>query len=80
LSGGAFNPAVATGPTILHAIVSHGTAKYLWLYWVADLLGAVLASVVFRVTNTKEYRKAAAIAQIQIDNNSYQQVSSDDTQ
>jgi len=64
LSGGAFNPAVATGPTILNAIVNKGTAKYLWLYWVGELFGASLASIVFRLTNTKEYRKAAAIAQI----------------
>jgi len=64
LTGGAFNPAVATGPTILHCIVSEGTAKHLWLYWIGEILGAILASVVFRLTNTKEYRKAAAIAQI----------------
>ncbi len=62
--GGAFNPAVATGPTILHCIVSEGTARHLWLYWIGELLGAVCASMVFRLTNTKEYRKAAAITQI----------------
>jgi len=63
ISGGAFNPAVATGPTIVNAFVNGGTFKYLWIYWVAELLGAALASAVFRLTNDKEYRQHAAIAQ-----------------
>ncbi len=29
-----------------------------------EVLAAILAAVVFRVTNTKEYRKAAAIAAV----------------
>jgi glycerol uptake facilitator-like aquaporin len=72
ISGGAFNPAVATGPTILNAIVNKGTAKYLWVYWLSELLGASLAAVVFRVTNTREYRRAAAIAKtVPIENEGY---------
>jgi len=62
LSGGAFNPAVATGPTILNGIVNKGTFKYLWVYWLADLVGATCAAVVFRLTNPSEYRKQAAVA------------------
>jgi aquaporin Z len=63
ISGGAFNPAVATGPTILHGIVNQGPFQHLWLYWVAELLASALASVVFRMTNDKEYMHQAAIAQ-----------------
>jgi len=62
LSGGAFNPAVATGPTILNGIVKKGTFKYLWIYWVGDLAGATFAAVVFRLTNPSEYRAQAAVA------------------
>jgi len=68
ISGGAFNPAVATGPTIIHAIVSKGEWKNLWLYWVADLLGAFFASIVFRLTNSTEYRHQAAIAHTSVIN------------
>jgi len=77
ISGGAFNPAVATGPTILNCIVNGGTAKYLWLYWVAGILGGCAASMFFRLTNTKEYRKAAAIAQIQRNGEEYTPLTSD---
>jgi len=62
LSGGAFNPAVATGPTIINGIVNKGTFKYLWVYWLGDLAGATFAAVVFRLTNPSEYRAQAAVA------------------
>jgi len=63
ISGGAFNPAVGTGPNIIHTAFGDGnSAKYIWLYWVGPLLGSALASFVFRITNTSEYRRAAAIA------------------
>jgi len=55
ISGAAFNPAVATGPTIISAILVGTTVKYLWIYWVADILAALLAAIVFRVTNSSEY-------------------------
>jgi len=61
ISGGAFNPAVATGLTILHGIISHGTFKHLIVYWAAEFLGSFLAAVNFRLTNSTEYRHQAAL-------------------
>ena len=42
VSGGCFNPTRATGPAILS-----GDISYLWLYWVADCLGAIFAALLF---------------------------------
>ena len=47
ISGGAFNPAVGIGPTLVNAMVGHGTMSHLWLYLVGPLLGGVLAAGVF---------------------------------
>lgn len=47
ISGGAFNPAVGLGPITLDVIAGHGTWRYLWLYIVGPLIGAVAAAVVF---------------------------------
>jgi len=47
LSGGAFNPAVGIGPTIVNALLGGGTWGNLWLYIVGPLAGGALASVVF---------------------------------
>ncbi len=41
ISGGAFNPAVGTGP-ILVALAEGGTVNHLWIYWVGPLAGALL--------------------------------------
>lgn len=49
ISGGAFNPAVGTGPTIIHVFTHDGSWSHLWLYWVGPVLGAALATVVFRM-------------------------------
>jgi aquaporin Z len=49
VSGGAFNPAVGTGPTIVHALVAGGSWSHLWLYWVGPLVGGALAASVFRL-------------------------------
>lgn len=49
VSGGAFNPAVGTGPTLIHAISGNGDWSHLWLYWVGPLTGAVLGAAVFRI-------------------------------
>ena len=48
ISGGAFNPAVGTGP-ILASLAVGGSVANLWLYWVGPVLGAVLAALVFRM-------------------------------
>ena len=49
ISGGAFNPAVATGPTIVHALMGEGSFGQLWLYFVGPLAGGALAAAVFNI-------------------------------
>ena len=49
ISGGAFNPAVGTGPTVIHAIFGAGTWANLWIYFAGPLTGGALASVVFGI-------------------------------
>lgn len=50
ISGGAFNPAVAIGITLL-GLSSVGN---LWIFLVANLAGGALAALVFRLTNPDE--------------------------
>ncbi|MGH9884864.1 MAG: MIP/aquaporin family protein [bacterium] len=47
ISGGAFNPAVGIGPTIINAIEGGGSWSALWIYIVGPLAGAVVAAFVF---------------------------------
>lgn len=47
ISGAVFNPAVAIGVTLMGLSI----AANLWIYLVANLLGAALAATVFRLTN-----------------------------
>ncbi|MEP6590348.1 MAG: MIP/aquaporin family protein [Gemmatimonadota bacterium] len=49
ISGGAFNPAVGIGPTLINATLGGGSFDQLWLYLAGPLAGAVLAAVVFGV-------------------------------
>lgn len=49
ISGGAFNPAVGIGPTIVHALAGGGTWAHLWLYLVGPIAGGALATVVFKL-------------------------------
>ncbi len=49
ISGGAFNPAVGIGPTLVHALAGEGSFASLWLYLVGPLAGGVLAAVVFAI-------------------------------
>jgi len=49
ISGGAFNPAVGIGPTIVSATRGSGGWSALWLYLVGPVVGAALAAIVFRV-------------------------------
>jgi len=55
ISGGAFNPAVATGPAIVQLFFGKGmdgtereNVKYIWIYWVADIFAAICAGLAFR--------------------------------
>ena len=54
VSGGAFNPAVGTGPLLVHAMQGGSGLGNLWLYWVGPLLGGMLAAVVFRLQGSAD--------------------------
>ena len=49
VSGGAFNPAVGIGPTLVHAMLSGGSLTSLWLYLVGPFAGSFLAASVFKL-------------------------------
>jgi aquaporin Z len=50
ISGGAFNPAVAVGITLMHI----SRASNLWIYLMANLLAGALAAAVFRWINPQD--------------------------
>lgn len=49
ISGGAYNPAVGTGPNVINALFGGGTFSNIWIYFVGPLTGGALASVVFGI-------------------------------
>jgi len=49
VSGGAFNPAVGIGPTLIYTFCGNGTMRELWIYLVGPLLGGVAAAMVFKM-------------------------------
>ena len=51
ISGGAFNPAVGTGPILANVFIGAGGIENLWYYWVGPLVGAALAAQIFRMQN-----------------------------
>ncbi|MFN8654185.1 MAG: aquaporin [Gemmatimonadales bacterium] len=48
ISGGAFNPAVGIGPTLVHGLLGGGSFANLWLYIVGPFVGGALAAVVYK--------------------------------
>jgi aquaporin Z len=48
ISGGAFNPAVGLGPTLVRGLLGGGSFSSLWLYLVGPFLGGFLAALVFQ--------------------------------
>jgi aquaporin Z len=54
VSGGAFNPAVGTGPTLVYALTGHGSLSHWWLYLVGPFLGGAVAAAVFGVQESGE--------------------------
>ncbi len=50
ISGGAFNPAVAIGITVMHL----AKASNLWIYLVANLAAGALAAYTFRWVNPED--------------------------
>jgi aquaporin Z len=49
VTGGAFNPAVGTGLTLIRASLASGSVQHVWIYWVGPLLGGAAAAGVFRL-------------------------------
>jgi len=49
ISGGAFNPAVGTGPILVDAMVAGGSLSHLWLYLLGPFLGGALSAWVFGI-------------------------------
>ncbi len=47
ISGGAYNPAVGTGPILVHSMVADDSAGGLWIYLVGPFLGGAAAAAVF---------------------------------
>jgi aquaporin Z len=49
ISGGAFNPAVATGAILVNAFSGGGNLGNLWIYLLGPLAGGALAALIFRL-------------------------------
>lgn len=56
ISGGGFNPAVALGLSVSGQF----SWAFIWLYFLAPLVGAALAALAFRVVRPGEHKKDAA--------------------
>lgn len=54
VSGGAFNPAVGTGPILVDTLMGGGSMGNLWLYWVGPLAGGAVAATVFKMQNPED--------------------------
>lgn len=54
ISGGAFNPAVGSGPALIHSLFGDGNCEGWWIYWVGPFAGAALAAMVYKATNPVE--------------------------
>jgi aquaporin Z len=57
ISGGAFNPAVGTGPTLVHAWVAGGSLANWWIYLVGPFAGGILAAGVFMIQESTDLSK-----------------------
>jgi aquaporin Z len=49
ISGGAFNPAVGVGPSVVHAMITKAAIPNLWIYLVGPFAGGALAAIVFKM-------------------------------
>src|SRR5688572_27986651 len=54
ISGGAYNPAVGIGPTLVHSALGGGSLGNLWIYLVGPLLGAAAGAAVFGLQERPE--------------------------
>lgn len=55
LSGGAFNPAVGTGPVIVDGLANGTPHDHWWLYLAGPLCGGMLAGVAFWLVSPKDF-------------------------
>jgi aquaporin Z len=62
ISGGAFNPAVGTGPILTAALLGGGSVANLWLYLVGPFVGGVLAAILYRVQQPSQPTPQEALA------------------
>ena len=54
ISGGAYNPAVGTGPILVDVIMGEGnTLSNFWYYLVGPIVGAVTATYIYKLTTDK---------------------------
>lgn len=60
ISGGAFNPAVGIGLSVVHMIKGDGNLNNLWLYVAGPMAGGALAAVVFRLQHAGELNESEA--------------------
>jgi aquaporin Z len=52
ISGGAFNPAVGTGPILVDTLIGHGhSIGNLWIYLVGPFTGGLVAGLLFKYLN-----------------------------
>lgn len=63
-TGGAFNPAVATGTQLVRCVTMQDCIPlaYIWLYWFAPLGGAFLGGMLFNLLDTYEAPPANRVA------------------
>ncbi len=54
ISGGSFNPAVATGLHIQKCFTECENIQYLWIYWLGPIIGSGLAALLFTVVHALE--------------------------
>lgn len=54
ISGGAFNPAVGIGPTIINAVYGSGNFAALWMFIVGPIAGAALAAFVYGIQDAQD--------------------------
>ena len=59
ISGGAYNPAVGIGPTLVHLMFGQGTLAHIWIYIVAPLAGGLAAGYVCNFQNGTAPNQAA---------------------
>jgi len=62
ISGGAFNPAVGTGPILVAALLGGGSVGNLWLYLVGPFVGGALAATLYRVQQPSQPTPQEALA------------------